>query len=81
MSIIYKLILWGEGINRSFYTVLDGIQSPEFFETCGVRLRRISGEVLERETRVAGNGEYTVSYEKLNRERTEGMLLKIKAAR
>lgn len=80
MSLIYKLILGG-GVTKSFYTVLDGIQSPEFFETYGIRLRRISGEALERETRVAGNGEYTVSCEKLNRERTEGMLPKIIAAR
>ena len=81
MSIVYKLTLKEGGRIKSFYLVPGGRQVSEFFETNGVGLMRISDEALEEGIRVSGNGEYTVSCERLNEERTEGMLPKIIAAR
>lgn len=81
MNIIYKLTSKGGGRIKSFYLVLDRRQTLEFFETNGVGLMRISDEALEEGIRVSEDGEYTVSFERLDKERTEGMLQKIIAAR
>ena len=68
MSIIYKLTSKGDERVKSFYLVLDGRQTLEFFTQGYGGLIRISSEALDKGIRVKRNGVYTVSCEKLNRE-------------